>query len=246
MQPYHYAVAVGHYARRLAAARPDSARARRAARPQPVALLFALWARAADPFAHEAVVFVRGDFLAGVVDNDVRRRQLLCELRSVGAIAKQLVAGGGYRLLKPAFAELDATARAEIEHANKLAALAHVPQVSKQPTASANVDGDGDGSDGEKRRLALEAAGKQLSDVAAGLAFVMELPKDKISSIKYSGRGSKPVQLAADFVAAHGWDAFKRTLQRVRADKSPDKPSDLKWLFAERNAEYLARFTGPA
>ena len=240
MQPYHYAVAVGHYARRLAATR--SADTRRTVRAQPIALLLALWARAADPFAAEAVVFVRGDFLAGIVDGDVRRRQLICELRSLGAVAKELVAGGGYRLLKPAFADLDALARAEIEHASKFAALVQQP---RQPRSDAAPTGSTKPlSDGEKRRIALEAAGKRLSDVAEGLAFVMQLPKDKVNSIKYADRGSKPVQLAADFVVAHGWETFRTTLQRVRADKSPDKPRDLKWLFAERNAEYLARLTG--
>lgn len=246
MQTYHCAVAIGHYARMLAA------------QYQVAAVLQALWLQAPDPFAHEAVVFVGADDLLGIVPNYGRYRQCVAALRSVGAVATERVSDGGLRLVKPPVDKLDAPAKRQIKRAIERAARletraaglltqadalrAQARSVVRPINDEAEDAHEGDGSAGARRREALATSGKQLSDVRNGLAAVMGLPKAKRDQLRYAGQGSKPVQFAADFIVKHSWDDFVRVCKAVIADQSPDKPHDMKWLFAERNADYLARF----
>jgi hypothetical protein len=247
MQSYHCSVAVGHFARLLAAKC-----SRQHGAYQVVAVLQSFWMRAPDPYATEAVVFVAAEYLQGIVPSPARLSQAVSELRKIGAIDKGRVSGGGYRLRKPAIEDLDALAQSEIkraaklrEQAEQLCAQAHLI-VRESADAPASEDKSKPAVDARTRREALEACGKQLSDVRDVLATLAGLPKDKRGDMRYAGQGSMPVQLAADFVAAQGWPAFIRVCKAVHGDASPDKPKEIKWLFAERNADYLARFTGAA
>jgi ribosomal protein L17 len=227
MQHYHCAVAVGHFARALAANYKG-----RGGGYQTIAALSALWMRAPDPFAPSAIVFVAVEHLAGIVPSDGRMRQLVSELRDIKAL--ETPDGGGYRLLKPAFADLDDVARAELARAAELAERANT--LVRDARAATETTRP---MTGRNAAEALMAGGKQLSDVAEKLAWLAGVPKSKI---KYSGKGSVHVRLAAEFAAAYGWSEFDRVCKAVRADQSPDKPADLRWLFARRNAAYLARF----
>ena len=242
MQTYHCAVAVGHYVRQL------SAKTKSGTAYQPAAVLLALWLRAPDPFAVEVVVFVAAEHLAGIVPTAARLSQITRELREVGAISKERVSGGGYRLLKPPLGLLDKVARAEIARAQQLqeqaAELAGRAQELVRPV-DARDDEDSEDA-GARRRAALEACGKQLSDVRDGLATAMGLPRAQRNNLRFAGKGSLPVQFAADFVAANDWATFVRACKAARLDTSPDKPAEIKWLFAERNADYLARILGGA
>ncbi len=226
---YHSSVAVAHFARRLAEDTVSGGAY------QPVAVLALLWTHAVDQFADTAVVFVAAEYMVGLVPNDARMRQTICLLRKVGAVARERVRGGGYLLVKPALADLDDLARAQIARSDATALVRGQPSTAREKVSEHDS--------AKTRNAALIALGKQPSDVRDVLAVTCGLAKDKRNNMRYSGKGSQHVQLATDWIAETGatWTRFRSVCKAAYMDKSPDKPTKLEWLFAPRNADYLNR-----
>lgn len=252
MTAYHCRIAIGHYARMLA---EELGRAKAA----PVAVLSYMWHYSADPFAVDVHVRVSLDDLAGFVspassrnDKSARLRQLVGRLHAVGALTRTQY---GYTLHKPSVAELDTIARQQLTEpgAVLLGAAVQGPRTAteREVAALAKQERRAAEKEAKQRSVAtLEALGKQRSDVRDALAFMLNVDK---KTLRYSGKGSAPVQLAIDWLASTGatWVDFGNICKVVRHATAPNRPDalawieddkpDLLWLFDPKHSAYLAR-----
>lgn len=218
---YHCSVVIGHFARRL------SETTKRGGPYQAIGLLATLWLEA-DPFALGPVVYVSSVNLVGLVPNDGRMRQLILELRKVGAIGGGRERGG-YKLVKPEIEELDEIAQAQIAHARaRCIVREQAPPREQGPSRTTDA----------RRRETLAALGVQLSDVGAVLAVAAN---KRANDLLFSGEKAKHVQYAVDWIAETGctWASFKQVCEAAHNDTRPGKPPKLEWLFAKRNRDYL-------
>jgi hypothetical protein len=199
---YHGSIAVGHYTRLLGG------------KPQPVAVLYAMWLQARDPFAEDVYVKLSLAQLEGLVPHAARLRQLVAQLKDVGAIERAEV---GFKLCKPDDIELDEPAIALLESAQRVTGngAAKLPPRAK-PTTSANET--------------LVGLDKQRSDVRDVIARMADI---KPNQLTYSGKGSVAVQAAIDWLAETGatWQQFTSLCARVHKDKSADRPKRVEYLF---------------
>jgi hypothetical protein len=219
MRTYHGSIAVGHYTRLLGG------------KPQPIAVLYAMWLQARDPFAENVHVKLSLTQLEGLVPHAARLRQLISQLKDVGAVER---AEFGFKLCKPDDTELDESARALLESAQRVTGngVVKLPARAK-PTTSANE--------------MLAGLDKQRSDVRDVIAKMAGL---KPSALTYSGPGSLPVQAAIDWLTETGatWDRFVSVCARVHKDKSADRPKSVQYLFEYKpdKRAYLERMLDPA
>lgn len=219
MRTYHGSVAVGHFTRLLNG------------KSQPIAVLYAMWLQARDPFAE--VVHVRFSLaqVEGLVPTSGRLRQIVALLTSVGAIERAEV---GFHLCKPDDSELDEPARALLEAAQHVTGngAPKLPPRAK-PTTTANET--------------LTGLDKQRSDVRDVIAKMTGI---KPNQLKFSGPGSTPVQAAIDWLSETGatWDTFIKVCARVHKDRSPDRPKRIEYLFEYKpdKRAYLDRMLNPA
>lgn len=221
MTAYHASVAIGHFARVLAA------RAKRSRHPT-IVLLQALWL-AVDPLADGVVVRVDFDDVSDVVASPVRLRQVIAELVNVGALERVDMVSRRYRLCKPAVSSLDEPARvrlaalhADLERAQRLVAM---PANGVAMTKA-------------ERSGVLARLGKQPSDIRDVLAAMAGVAP---GSLRYSGPGSGPVQAVASWLVRGGtWTQFVAVCEYVQQDH--DRPAaDIVWLFGDQHRGYLQR-----
>jgi hypothetical protein len=235
---YHAAIAIGHFARRLRAESPGARN-----EYQVVAVLQALWLRAPDMLTETPRVVVGFDDLAGIVEARPRFRQIIARLKAIGALTRAEV---GYVLFKPTVEHLDEQARAQVETAWQLGGgtkRTKKPPESAEPgdAAQPQRERDDDKQDAQvRRRETLARLGKQPSDIRDVLAWLAGKQPD---SMRYSGKGSGATQETIEWFTntGAGWQDFGRVCKAVKLDKSPDKPAEIEWLFAPRNADYLNR-----
>lgn len=233
---YHASIAVGHFARQLAAESPGSRN-----EYQVVAVLQALWLTAPNPLAESPRVVVAFDDLAGLVSSRPRFRQVLARLKQIGALDRADV---GYVLHKPAVERLDAYARQQVEAATRLVGSETRAKPAAQVVAASVEDqrerAEAKRESADRRRDVLAAIDKQASDIRNALASMACVPP---SSLRYSGKGSGATFEAVEWLANTGatWREFLLVCKAAKQDTSPDKPTDIEYLFALRNADYLNR-----
>lgn len=236
---YNPAIAIGHFARALAAQTKGPS-----GQYQAVAVLALMWHYADDPFADTGHAVVSADVFSGIVPTAARFRQIITSLKRIGALSR--VDGGRYALFKPDVDKLDAVAQREVREAVRLVG-GRLPERRKKSVAEieaqaveAQTRAEEKKESYARRREALAKLGKQPSDVRDPLAV---LAGKKPTHMRYSGAGSGPVQAAIDWLACTGatWVTFLRVCKAAHLDRSDDRPREIEWLFAPRNSDYLNR-----
>jgi hypothetical protein len=197
MRSYHGSIAVGHFSRMLGSGKH-----------QTIAVLYAMWLQAVDPFAEVVHVRLSVAQLEGLVPTSARLRQIVASLKDVGAIER---AEFGFKLCKP-----DDTERALLEAAQRVSGGAPKLPPRAKPATPANET--------------LAALEKQRSDVRDMIAKMADI---KPNALTYSGPGSTPVLAAIDWLAETGatWEKFVKLCARVHKDRSPDRPKRIEYLF---------------
>ena len=224
-QNYHARVAVGHFARKLAAERKRGGY-------QATAVLFMLWSFAADPWRGSATVHVAFSQFAGIVPTQARLRQIVCELKSVGALVKvgRSLRGAEYLLKKPAISELDEIARGQ---------YTLPPSEATPPKPDIQLP-DFDKASEKKRTACLKTLGTKRSEIRNILAELAGLDR---SELRYKTKGAAKaaeVEATIDWLRETGADmqTFLTVCKRVLKD--PSKPADPQWIFAPKHSDYLA------